>query len=183
MESGAGWANVGAEALASGKPLVCTRPGTATFAIHRETAIVVDRLDAGQFANQIQELVANRDVVERIRFNGRTKIASASWEKYTRDLVDLCRVSRNADYYHAPECNLFGKWPLEDRLDGLQPVLDHCQDRTVLDLGVAEGAIARQFLSAGARQLHGFELKSSRVDQAKRLCQPFQEVASSEPQI
>lgn len=170
VEGFAGWTNVGAEALASGKPLVCSTPGTLSFAENRETALVINQLDPVQYASRIQELVENRELCEKIRFNGRKRIVNFDWKSYSNKLLDACYGARQANYFHAPELNLFGKWPLAVRLSGLRPLLSTCTGKTILDLGAAEGAIALNCLNAGGASVHGFELDEDRVQTARRIC-------------
>ncbi len=170
VENAAGWANVGAEALASGIPLVCTRPGTTSFAIDQETALVVNSLDAEVFAARIQELAANPALADQLRTNGRKQIEQFGWDAYSKTLIEYCRGAREAEYFFAPNLNLYGKWPLDVRLNGLQSFIDTCSGKTILDLGAAEGAIALSCLASGAKSVHGFELDSDRVARAKLLC-------------
>ena len=170
VEDFAGWANVGAEALAAGKPLVCSPPGTIAFAEDNETALVVEGLDPNAFADKIQQLVNDRELCEKIRFNGRNRINGFDWDSYSAKLIDLCHEARQAEYFHAPSLNLHGKWPLEVRLQGLAPLLSTCSEKTILDLGAAEGAIALSCLESGAASVHGFELDPDRVTTAKRIC-------------
>ena len=170
VESEAGWANVGAEALASGIPLVCTSPGTASFAIDRKTALVVDSLNADLFADTIQELAADTELADNLRKNGRKQIEQFGWDSYSKTLIEYCRGAREAEYFLAPNLNLYGKWPLDVRLNGLQSFIATCNGKTILDLGAAEGAIALSCLNSGAKSVHGFELDSDRVARAKHLC-------------
>ncbi|MFC1759104.1 class I SAM-dependent methyltransferase [Planctomycetota bacterium] len=170
VESQAGWANVGAEALASGTPLICTRPGTSSFAIDGETALIVDQLDANEFVNRIEELTSNPELAHRLRTNGRRRISEFDWDKYSQSLLTFCYGAREAEYFLAPHLNLYGKWPLDVRLNGLQSFLETCSGKTILDLGAAEGAIALSCLTSGAKLVHGFELDRDRVTRAKQLC-------------
>jgi 2-polyprenyl-3-methyl-5-hydroxy-6-metoxy-1,4-benzoquinol methylase len=65
---------------------------------------------------------------------------------------------------------LFGKWPVEQRIRGLESVIARCEGKTVLDLGSAEGMIARCFLERGAALVHGFDRDAARVTTATALC-------------
>lgn len=77
------------------------------------------------------------------------------------------------DYYNAPELGLYGRWPLDVRLNGLAELLRSCRGKRVLDLGAAEGLISREFLKHGASLVHGFEIDEGRVSFARQLCAPF----------
>ena len=72
-----------------------------------------------------------------------------------------------------PEFGLHGKWPAEQRLVGIEPVLASAGGRTVLDLGAAEGWIALSMLRAGASLVHGLEIDASRVEAANKLCAEY----------
>ncbi|MCA9214330.1 MAG: sulfotransferase domain-containing protein [Planctomycetales bacterium] len=170
VESSAGWANVAAEALASGRPLVCTSPGTMSFAHDNETAFVVEDLSADTLANRINELLSNRQLAETVVTNGRKRIAQFDWKSYSETLLEYCHGAREAEYFYSPSLNLYGKWPLDVRLSGLQSFLESCEGKTVLDLGAAEGAIALNCLTSGATLVHGFELDKDRVARATKLC-------------
>jgi hypothetical protein len=49
-------------------------------------------------------------------------------------------------------------------------LLKACRNQSVLDLGCAEGVIARAFLDAGASLVHGFDIDEGRTLEAERLC-------------
>ena len=72
-------------------------------------------------------------------------------------------------YYHDPERGLFGGSQAINRLVALQDVIADAADRTVLDLGCAEGLITEQFLQAGARQVTAFDIRPGRIAAARRL--------------
>ena len=177
VESQAGWANIGAEALASEVPLICTPPGTMAFAVDGETALVVDSLDPYRFVQRIQELVSDSKLSQRLRKNGRECISRFGWEEYSATLIEHCHGAREAEYFLAPNLNLFGKWPLDVRLNGLQSFMESCSGKTILDLGAAEGAIALNCLESGAKLVHGFELDPDRVSRATQLCKAHANIA------
>jgi predicted TPR repeat methyltransferase len=77
------------------------------------------------------------------------------------------------DYSDAPELGLHGRWTLEVRMSGLERLAAGCSGQSVLDLGAAEGLVARRFLQHGATMLHGFEIMESRVAAACRICGEF----------
>lgn len=77
------------------------------------------------------------------------------------------------DYSYAPEFGLHGAWALDIRLSGLGPLIEACAGKNVLDLGAAEGLIARRFLDQGAALVHGYDIVPARVAAARRICQHF----------
>ena len=76
-------------------------------------------------------------------------------------------------YSYSPEAGMWGKWPLEVRLHGLEPLLQEAAERKVIDLGSAEGLVAREFLLNGAARVEGFDVDSPRIEDATRLCGAF----------
>ncbi len=63
-----------------------------------------------------------------------------------------------------------GDRTLEEQMIGLAPALAECKGKRILDLGCAEGLIAREFSRAGARIVHGIEKLQRHVDLANKLC-------------
>lgn len=59
---------------------------------------------------------------------------------------------------------------LAERLDGIEPELRAARYSTVLDVGSAEGLIAREFCRHGARYAHCITLKQSEIDAGKIMC-------------
>ena len=52
---------------------------------------------------------------------------------------------------HRPRAHReYGKWPPEERLAGLAPLLDRAQGLSFVDFGSAEGLVACEFLRRGA---------------------------------
>jgi SAM-dependent methyltransferase len=175
-EAHAGWANLAAEAMASGVPVVCTRHGTAAFARDGETALVVEPEGAAiarAIARLRDDAALCRDLAERAR----DAISLFSWDRYSRELLSLIGRDETSHYLHAPELGLFGKWPLTERLDGLLPLLERARGASFVDFGCAEGFVAREFLARGASLVHGFELDAFRVACARAACAEFGERA------
>lgn len=166
----AGWANIAAEALACGVPLICTPHGTGPFAWHDKTALVIDTPDPVTIADAVKQLISDPGLCRRLAGHGRAIISEFSWDNYARSLLALLNHDGRKDYIWAPESGLHGKWPKEDRLSGLEPLLARSQGLTVLDLGAAEGIIGMEFLNRGASLVHGFEINEDRVHTANELC-------------
>lgn len=65
-----------------------------------------------------------------------------------------------------------GDRTIEQQLIGLESALAEADGATVLDLGCAEGLIARKFAKAGAKVL-GVEILRENVDEAVRQCEGY----------
>lgn len=164
----AGWSNTAAEALAAGRPLICTTSGTTAFARHNETAVVIQDSSPTGIAQAILDLHAAPSFANRLAARGRETIAAFDWHAYSNRLIELLQTPLNAHYFYAPESNLHGKWPLNRRMVGLDSLLASCAGRSILDIGAAEGLIAEQCLKAGACWVDGVELDSERVKEAQK---------------
>jgi 2-polyprenyl-3-methyl-5-hydroxy-6-metoxy-1,4-benzoquinol methylase len=173
-ETFAGWANLAAEALACGIPLVCTRHGTRAFAVDGETALVMAEPTPEEICSSIKQLQSNEELRNHLSSSGRHMITRYSWESYATALLDLIDITDPSIHYGwAPELGLYGKWPLQIRLQGLGAVLENCEGQNVLDLGAADGLIARTFLERGAANVHGVDLDTARVARARAICHAF----------
>ena len=176
-EAYAGWANLVAEAMASGVPVACTAHGTGAFARHEETALVMRTPEPPTIAAAIRRLMRDSALCRYLTERAREAISAYSWESYAQQLLRLVQgvhSDGHRHYFHAPELGLHGKWSLDDRVRGLRPLLDQSQGLSVIDFGSAEGLVAREFLKRGAARVHGFELDSHRVNIANDLCRPWQ---------
>lgn len=169
-ETAAGWANIVAEALASGTPAVCTRVGTTAFARDGETVLIVDPPEPQAILEAVRRLQENPALCNRLAEAGRSAVMDLNWERYARQLLVLLPHDGYQHYTFLPESGLHGKWPLHLRLDGLEPLLAEAGGKSVVDFGAAEGVIAHAFLSAGANTVHGFERDPNRVAVANALC-------------
>jgi hypothetical protein len=165
----AGWANLAAEAMACGIPVICTPHGTLAFAEHEQTALVIQEPGAGAIRAAIDRLRRDPGLARRLSHNARQRISGFSWERYTAELLQCMEPDGRAHHTWAPELGLFGKWPVERQIRGLESVLDGCEGKSVLDLGSAEGMVARCFLERGAL-VHGFDRDAARVTTATALC-------------
>ena len=63
-----------------------------------------------------------------------------------------------------------GDRSIEEQLRGLEPALQHCSGRTVLDLGAAECLISAAFARAGAEHVHAVELVPEHVAAGRQIC-------------
>lgn len=111
-ETMAGWANLAAEALACGVPLVCTRHGTTAFARDGETTLIVDPPSPERLATAILRLREDASLCVTLAQVGREAILDFGWETYGQRLLPLIRCTGFKDYTWAPEFGLFGKWPI-----------------------------------------------------------------------
>jgi hypothetical protein len=173
----AGWANLVAEAMASGVPVVCTPHGTEAIARPEDTALVVAEATPSALAEAVLRLRDDRGLCARLAEAGREVIEAYSWDNYARQMLKLIKHDGQQHYLHVPELGLYGKWSLDERLSGLQPLLERAAGCSVIDFGAAEGVVGREFLKHGAKKLHGFELDAGRVNTANALCAEWRDAA------
>jgi glycosyltransferase involved in cell wall biosynthesis len=88
-ETGAGWANLAAEAMASGVPVVCTKAGSLAFARPGENALVLDEPGPAAIAAAVTRLRGEPGLAEALSEAGERSMADFSWEAYTTALVGL----------------------------------------------------------------------------------------------
>ncbi|MGE3832956.1 MAG: glycosyltransferase, partial [Parvibaculaceae bacterium] len=168
-EMNAGWANMVAEAMACGIPVICTRQGTLALAEHERTALVIEEPTPEAIGDAATRLRRDPALARRLAETAREHVKQFSWPSYAAKLLELIRKPTRRYYTYAPELGLYGKWPVVQRLSGLEPLLEVCAGKSVLDLGCAEGVIARAFLDAGASLVHGFDIDAGRVQSATSL--------------
>lgn len=170
-EERAGWANVVAEAMASGVPVVTTRAGTLDIAAHEDTALVIEQATPQALAESLLRLKSDPAFAGAMAARASARIVRYDWENYTDKLIGLVRDFDGVEHYaYAPEIGLFGRATPEERLEGLSPLLDAAHGlRSVLDVGAAEGLVASRFLASGAARVDCWERDASRVETARRL--------------
>jgi glycosyltransferase involved in cell wall biosynthesis len=169
-EERAGWANLVAEAQASGVPVICTPHGTGLIATDGETATLLVRGSAMEIAEKLTLVTRESLLRKKIVESALKNIQQYDWSSYSRKLIAACYREGFEHYFHAPEVGLHGKWNVQERIFGLQPVLTAAKGADILDLGAAEGLIAREFFKHGANSVTGFELSGHRVDLARGVC-------------
>ncbi len=79
-ERRAGWANTAAEAMACRLPVVCTASGSLDFAIHETTALVAPCAHAFFIRRQVERLILDPALSERLAAAGFKKIMSFTWD-------------------------------------------------------------------------------------------------------
>ncbi|MFT3728718.1 MAG: glycosyltransferase family 4 protein [Terricaulis sp.] len=92
-ETTAGWANVVAEAMASGVPVVTTPAGTASIARHEVTAIVMDYPDPSRIAAAISRLKDDALLGARLAKSARQHIEAYNWRDYAAQFVELVAIT------------------------------------------------------------------------------------------
>ncbi len=164
----AGWANVVAEAMASGIPVITSPAGTGKMALDAVTAHVMDTADPQLIVEFIRKIASDREGSTAMIQAARRHITKFDWSDYSAKLVQLIKdYNGETHYIAAPELGLFGKTDVSERLEGLEILLEDAADKTILDLGAAEGLIAKAFSDNGAKTIHAYEIHQSRVDVAK----------------
>lgn len=162
-----GWSNTAAEAMAAGRPVICTSVGTSEFAVHNETALLVREADPKAIYQAVLGLWNDEPLRRRIAKQGRERIRKFNWSSYAEQFASL--TERPAShYYYDPENGLFGKWTLPRRFFALDTLLSDCEGRTILDVGCAEGLISKACLDSGATRVDGIELDPDRVAEARQ---------------
>jgi glycosyltransferase involved in cell wall biosynthesis len=105
-EKKGGWCNTGAEALASGVPLVGTKTGTRDFLIHNETGLLVWR-HSFFIRRAIEKLINDRMLARRLARNGRATIEQFSWSRLA-DFIENYIYEGLRNYRHLREQNSSG---------------------------------------------------------------------------
>jgi hypothetical protein len=168
-EEFAGWANLVAEGMASGIPVICSQAGTESFARHMKTAYLLPEVNRENILVGIELMYGNPETRAAMAKNAKRVIAQFSWEAYAKKLLNLLELDKETSHYNwAPKMGLYGKWPAEGRLRGLRVIAKQAQGKTVLDLGSAEGLVSGLFAQSGAKEVHSVEFEGPRVEIAKK---------------
>ncbi|APH72669.1 hypothetical protein BSQ44_15845 [Aquibium oceanicum] len=169
LERFAGWANLVAEAMACGVPVVCSDKGTLAIAKAGVTANIVVPDDAKIVAAAILDVMINPEAAEIRAQAARALISRFSWAAYGALFLKAARDDGRKHYLLAPELGFHGKWPKESRLLDIDSLLPFCAEANVLDIGCAEGLIAQKLMEAGANSVHGFDIDPGRILSARAL--------------
>lgn len=164
-EDKAGWANVVAEAMAAGVPVVTTPAGTLSIAKNDETAIVIEEATSAALAASILRLKDDRALRERLVKAAREHIEQYDWQTYSQRLLELLRKFDGESHYTlAHEQGLYGKAPVSERTQGLDRLFEIAPTiQSMLDIGSAEGVISSMFLARGVARADAWELDKTRV--------------------
>lgn len=73
-------------------------------------------------------------------------------------------------WFSVPKLRPKGDRTLAEQMLGLAPALEFAKGKRVLDLGCAEGLIAREFAISGAAEVLGIELLASHLEVARAAC-------------
>jgi glycosyltransferase involved in cell wall biosynthesis len=92
-ERRAGWSNTCAEAMACGRPVVCTPSGTRDFAEDGRTALVVPRPSPRLLAGALERLRRDPELRRRLAEAGRERILGFRWEALAERLEGLFRAA------------------------------------------------------------------------------------------
>ena len=85
----AGWANLAAEAMASGVPVACTAAGTAAFATHERSVLRLDAPEVSAIAAAVMRLHDDAALGARLAREARRVIETFSWRDYAREFLNL----------------------------------------------------------------------------------------------
>jgi glycosyltransferase involved in cell wall biosynthesis len=99
--TGCGWNNPVAEAMACNVPVICSDiGGVRDFAIHRETAILVPERDPSRLAKEIIGLMEHHDTRTAIQQKAYEKIIQFDWDSAAAALQKVLKTAvRRGKYY------------------------------------------------------------------------------------
>lgn len=81
-------------------------------------------------------------------------------------------------YHSIPELGIIGRRSARSRLRGIDFLESKVENKTVLDLGCAEGLISLQLACNGASLIHGIERNEDSIAIAERLFEKYREAFS-----
>ena len=169
LERFAGWANLVAEAMACGVPVVCSSAGTLAIAEDGVTARVVDPDNTDAICNALLEVSIDKSSSKDRAMAARTRVCYFNWNNYGKQFLKAAQDDGRLHYVLAPEFGLHGKWPIDSRLHDINLVLPFCKEANILDIGCAEGVISLRLLEEGAKLIHGFDIDPGRIQSARSL--------------
>ncbi len=85
----AGWSNTTAEAMACCLPVVCTRSGTADFAVHGQTALISSFPFPLFLRRQIEKLIKNEGLRQKLAQAGYERITVFTWQAVADNLEEI----------------------------------------------------------------------------------------------
>jgi glycosyltransferase involved in cell wall biosynthesis len=89
-EHHAGWCNVAAEAMACGRPVICTAAGTLDFAVNGVNALVVPSVTATHLGHALRVLMTSFDLRSKLSENGPAAVAAMDWHRWAGDFLSFC---------------------------------------------------------------------------------------------
>jgi hypothetical protein len=170
VEHHAGWANLVAEAMASGVPVICTTAGTLAMAKDGETALLLHDVTGPAIAKRILQLFSSTQLRSGLVERARRLITRFDWNQYTSRILELTSVKPGYHDTYAPELGLHGQVPLAQRYLGFEALFGEVKGTRILHLGCRDGVVARACLDRGAESVLGFDSDPELVHTANRVC-------------
>lgn len=169
LELFAGWANLVAEAMACGVPVVCSAPGTHAIADDGVTATVVSPDDPAEVSAALLDVIRDPEAASARAKAARARICDYSWSSYAANFLKAAHDDGRKHYLSSPELGLHGKWSKESRLQDIDLILPFAAGANILDIGCAEGLISQLMMQHGASSTHGFDNDAGRIMSARAL--------------